>query len=370
MTTQQRPFGNIRRLPSGRYQARYTGPGGVYIKAPKTFAQKIDAEAWLSDRRREIDRNLWDADAAAQARPRITFADYSRDWLDQRQVAGRPIRERTRSEYRSLLDRLILPEFGTRQLTTIKPVDVRTWHAKTAVGRPTQRAHAYALLKAIMATAVADEYIDNNPARIRGASAVKRSKEITPASVTEIGALTAKMPERLQLMVTLASWCAMRFGETVELRRRDIDLEAGVIRIRRAAVRVGGRYVVGPTKSSAGARDVSIPPHLLPQFTDHLVNHTGRGKDALLFPAEAGGHLHPSVHQRAWYSARSAIGREDLRWHDLRHSGAVLAAAAGATIAELMARLGHSTPGAALRYQHAVNGSDHAVAQRLSKLAV
>ena len=66
----------------------------------------------------------------------------------------------------------------------------------------------------------------------------------------------------------------------------------------------------------------------------------------------------------------AAIDREDLRWHDLRHSGAVLAAAAGATLAELMARLGHSTPGAALKYQHAVAGSDHAVAERLSKLAI
>ena len=52
--------------------------------------------------------------------------------------------------------------------------------------------------------------------------------------------LTAAMPERLQLMVMLASWCALRFGETVELRRGDIDLSAEVIRIRRAAVRVGG----------------------------------------------------------------------------------------------------------------------------------
>ena len=368
--TAQRQFGNIRRLPSGRYQVRYTGPGGVQVKAPKTFAQKADAEAFLTDRRREIDRNLWDADRAAQTRPRVTFADYADQWLEHRQVAGRPLRERTRDEYRRLLDRLIVPTFGPRELTAIKPADVRQWHATTAVGKPTQRAHAYALFKAIMATAVDDEYIDTNPARIRGAGAAKRKRTITPASVEEIAALTQKMPERLQLMVTLASWCAMRFGETVELRRRDIDLGAGVIRIRRAAVRVGGKYVVGATKSEAGTRDVAIPPHLLPQFHHHLAYHTAAGKDALLFPSEEGGHLHPSVHQRHWYKARAAIDREDLRWHDLRHSGAVLAAAAGATLAELIARLGHSTPGAALKYQHAVAGSDHAVAERLSKLAI
>lgn len=59
----------------------------------------------------------------------------------------------------------------------------------------------------------------------------------------------------------------------------------------------------------------------------------------------------------------------DLRFHDLRHTGAVLAAQAGATLAELMARLGHSTPGAALRYQHAAAGRDTQIAIALSRIA-
>jgi len=72
---------------------------------------------------------------------------------------------------------------------------------------------------------------------------------------------------------------------------------------------------------------------------------------------------------RHWYKGRAGIGRDDLRWHDLRHSGAVLAAATGASLAELMARLGHSTPAAAMRYQHAAAGRDREIAQLLSKLA-
>jgi integrase len=63
------------------------------------------------------------------------------------------------------------------------------------------------------------------------------------------------------------------------------------------------------------------------------------------------------------------VGRIDLRWHDLRHSGAVLAAQSGATLAELMERLGHSTPTAAMRYQHTANGSGREIAALLSKLA-
>jgi integrase len=72
---------------------------------------------------------------------------------------------------------------------------------------------------------------------------------------------------------------------------------------------------------------------------------------------------------RHWYKARKAAGRDDLRWHDLRHSGAVLAAATGASLAELMARLGHSTPQAAMRYQHAAQGRDREIAALLSKIA-
>ena len=78
----------------------------------------------------------------------------------------------------------------------------------------------------------------------------------------------------------------------------------------------------------------------------HLNNHTGKGKDALLFPAAAdsNAHMAPSTLYKVYYPARKAVGREDLRWHDLRHTGAVLAAQTGATLAELMGRLGHSTP--------------------------
>jgi integrase len=174
----------------------------------------------------------------------------------------------------------------------------------------------------------------------------------------------------LQLMVTLASWCVLRFGETVELRRGDIDLSAEVIRIRRAAVRTkqGGFEVTTP-KSDAGQRDVAIPPHLIPTIEAHLSKYVGIKHDSLLFPNESGGHLQPSTLSRHWYKARAAARRPDLRWHDLRHSGAVLAAATGASLAELMSRLGHSTPQAAMRYQHAAQGRDREIAALLSKLA-
>jgi len=365
----KRSFGNIRRLPSGRWQVRYTGPDGSYVKAPKTFAAKIDAEAWLTDRRREIDRGLWDG-AATKQPEHVTFGAYAAAWLAGRQVAGRPIKPRTREHYQSILDGHLLPAFGHRQLAAITPKDVREWYAQTLVDRPTLRSHTYSLLRTILNSAVNDELIAANPARIVGAARAKRVHKIRPASVEELAVLTEAMPERLRLMVTLACWCALRFGETVELRRGDIDLRDEVIRVRRAAVRThGGTYEIGSPKSDAGVRDVAIPPHIIPQIEDHLAKFVGKSRDSLLFPNQHGNHLQPSTLQRHWYRARKAAGRDDLRWHDLRHTGAVLAAATGASLAELMARLGHSTAQAALRYQHAAQGRDREIAALLSKLA-
>ena len=171
-------------------------------------------------------------------------------------------------------------------------------------------------------------------------------------------------------MVQLATWCALRFGEVTELRRGDLDVKNGLIQVRRAVASVRGKPVVGTPKSAAGIRDVAIPPHLLPAVRKHLLDHVEWGKDALVFPAaRVGGQLsHGTLHEM-WVRARRAAGRDDLRFHDLRHTGAVMAAQSGATIAELMARLGHTTPAMVIRYQHASQDRDAEIARRLSALA-
>ena len=171
-------------------------------------------------------------------------------------------------------------------------------------------------------------------------------------------------------MILLASWCALRFGELTELRRRDVDLDDAVIRVRRGVVRTkAGGFQVTTPKSTAGVRDVAIPSSLLPALRDHLVDHVEPGADSLMFPAKGGRHLAPGTLHRHFYKARDAVGRPDLAFHHLRHTGAVLAASTGATLAALMARLGHSTPAAALRYQHVAAGDDRRIAAALSRLA-
>ena len=116
------------------------------------------------------------------------------------------------------------------------------------------------------------------------------------------------MPPRYRLMVLLAAWCGLRFGELAELRRADIDLAHGVVHVRRGVVRGDGGHVVKDPKSEAGKRDVAIPPHLMPLVHDHLTEHAGRGRDALLFPAAGGGHLAPSSLYAVYYPARRRPG--------------------------------------------------------------
>ena len=92
-----------------------------------------------------------------------------------------------------------------------------------------------------------------------------------------------------------------------------------------------GNVVVKDPKTEAGKRDVAIPEHLIPLVRDHLRHHTQKGANGLLFPSSRGEHLRASAIGRWYYPARDAAGRPDLRFHDLRHTGAVLAAQSGAT---------------------------------------
>jgi integrase len=253
-------------------------------------------------------------------------------------------------------------------LKDITADDVREWYGGLNRDTPTMRAHCYGLLRAILNTAVIYSKIGANPCVIRGAGSVDRQIVIRPATLDQVTKLVDAMPDRYKLMVLLASWCALRFGELAELRRKDVDIEEGVIRVQRGVVRLKAGFKPTTTKSGR-ERDVNIPPHLMPAVKAHLIDHVAAGPESLLFPAHSGGHLATSTMQKHYYKAREAAGRPDLWFHDLRHTGSVLAAASGATLAELMARLGHTSVGAALRYMHASEGADKRIATALSKLA-
>lgn len=311
MARQRRGFGRIRRFNSGRWQASYTGPDGRVYIAPHTFAAKIDAEGWLTDRRREIDRELWSPPATAEQKQskravEIKFGDYASKWVETRTVKGRPLRPRTREHYEQLLAAHIYPTFKSKPVRDITMASVDRWYARVAPTAPTTRAHAYGLLRTILETARRrDRLIEVNPCEIVGGGSTERKSKTKPATYAEIDIIVSEMPEHLAAMVVLATWCAMRDGELIELRRSDINIydrverdedgnetkvREGVIHVRRAAARIKGGWEIGLPKSEAGIRDVSIPPHVLPAVEAYLASkYVDQEQDSLLFPPGRGG---------------------------------------------------------------------------------
>ena len=358
--------------PVGPLPGPVTGPDGAAHTARDaggralTFDARTYADAYLSRVSASIQAGTWKPPDAVTNTVSVTptLGAYAGAWLD-----GRDLSPTSRLLYSHCL-RHILPALGATPLPGLTPVMVREWHA--GLGRstgPTMRAKAYSLLRTICGTAVADDVIGSNPCRVRGAGSARRARQIRPASLAELEAIVTAMPPRYRLMVLLAAWCALRFGELAELRRADLDVSGAVVRVRRGVIRGDTGTVVKDPKSQAGRRDVNIPPHLMNVVKDHLLRHVQPGPGALLFPGASGAHMRPKALYAVYYPAREAAGRPDLRFHDLRHTGAVLAAATGATLAELMARLGHSTVSAAMRYQHAAADRDKVIAAALSGLA-
>lgn len=409
----KRRFGQVARLPSGRYRARYADPAGrrtdkgepVRHSAPTTFETSEDAAAWLRAEENLIrdwheDRADWTPPAERMAAHRATvatLAEYAPRWVAGRKVRGKPLADRTRDHYLDLLERFILPRFGDTPLPRITPEAVAVWFDTVAPETPTYRAHAYGLLRSIMATA-ADPTKNNgrplvpfNPCGIVGGGSASRATRTEPATAEEVATIVGAMPERHRLMVLLADGCGLRYGELAELRRSDVKMPAknakpgtsAVLKVRRGVVRSKSAGVIAKApKSEAGRRDVPVPPHLLPALREHQLKHTAPGADGLLFPGRTGEHLAPSAfYGRAskerrgkdptkgwgWYEARQVAGRPDLRFHDLRHGALTEAARHGATLAELMALGGHSTSQAAMRYQAAASSRLEDLARKRSE---
>ncbi|MGI8537920.1 MAG: tyrosine-type recombinase/integrase [Mycobacteriales bacterium] len=348
--------GSVDQLPSRRWRARYRAPDGQLRSAPCTFDSKLDAAAWLAGRGRE---------EVEAARLDPAFAAFAREWLDRRQN----LTPRTRAEYSRMLDQRLAPAFGARRLSAVTSREVRAWHAGLDPATPTANANVYGLLRTIFGSAVEQEVLPSSPCRIRGAGRSSRRSVTRPATLAELALACAAMPPRRRAMPLLAAWSGLRFGELAELRRKDLDLSALTVTVERAVVRVDGAFVVGRPKSAAGVRRVTLPELMRPPLLAHLSAYAALGPDALLFPAEQGGHLSSGTVTKDWARAREVAGRPDLRWHDLRHTGATLAAQSGATLAELQARLGHSTVQAALVYQHAAEGRDALLAARMNEAA-
>jgi integrase len=358
----RRTFGNVSKLPSGRYRASYLAPDNKRRAGPTTFETVADADAWLSTVSSEIGKGDWRPPEPS----RQTFGDYGKRWL-----ASRPdLRPSSAERYERLWRLWLEPNFGTVSLGRMTPEGWRTWFTSSRTEHPgsTQPGAAYRLARAILNTAVDDGLIRSNPCRVKGAGR-ERSPERPIAMPDEVYRIAEAIDPRYRPMVHLAAYCSLRFGELAGLQRHRVDLLHRTIRVEESAVELSsGKTVFGPPKTDAGRRIVSIPEHLVAILDTYLAEHVGPDVDALVFTSPEGHPLRRTKFRPRWIAACEAAGISGLHFHDLRGSGSTWAAHEGATVRELMARLGHTTPNMAMRYQHATQERDQAIAARLNAL--
>jgi integrase len=217
-------------------------------------------------------------------------------------------------------------------------------------------------------TAVEDGVLTVNPCRVKGAGR-EQAPERPIAMPGDVAAIAAAIEPRYRAMVLLGAYCSLRFGELAGLRRQRVDLLHRTIVVEEQGVELAGGHVVfGPPKTGAGRRVVAVPAELITVLEPHLAEYVGPEPDALVFTSPEGQPVRRTKFRLRWVAACAAAGVEPIHFHDLRGSGATWAATAGATVRELMTRLGHTTPTVALRYQHATLERDQAIAERLGAL--
>lgn len=258
----------------------------------------------------------------------MTYKQWYQEYL---RLYKRKLAEKTQESY-TRLNALISPFIGTKELEAITPDDIQTAiisAEETAGSRQAQL--VYTLLHAAFRRAVRSGHIRQSPVEAvdKPDHEGKQGRAIEGADWQLLAPII-----RESVAFSLACFAGLRRGEVLGLRRGDIDLEAGLIRIERQRVRVRGQLVTAPPKSSAGVRIVPISPELAPILTKAV---------RYLLPAAYLVPISPETLGRRWNTAQKAAGIKALyRFHDLRHTYATRLVLEGINLRVLQYVIGHA----------------------------
>lgn len=356
-----RDFGSVRKLDSGRWQARYRGPDGQRRAAPTTFKTEREASRWLSLKEAEIARGEWvDPNAG-----KISVVEWGERWLASVRESLKP---KTFASYESLFRALVVPAFGNRELRLVRPINVAEWI--TAMKRRNLSAsrirQAHVVLSQIMKSAVQNELIYNSPCQNTKLPRLPRTEPHILAD-DEVRRLIAVSDAPLDLIVQTLAYAGLRIGEVFALRRGRIALKAGQIVVAETLVEIGGRLSFGTPKSHE-MRVVKIPAFLVKAFAAHMEKMTDKDPSALLFVGRTGKPLHYNAWRTwKWDPAVKAAELEGVTPHDLRATHATNVANEHGVMAAA-ARLGHSNASVTTRhYARTRPGTDDRVAESLDQ---
>jgi integrase len=314
----RRPFGTIKKLRSGSYQASYVDGGGQRQLAPHTYHTRKDADDWLAEVRTAIRTGAW----ADPAKGRTTLSAFGEEyWGIQFNL-----RPSTILRDRGYFDRYIIPAMGDKPLAKINRALVQGWVAelsgKGLGARTVQKAGQ--VLHKVMAEAVARRYVVENP--VAGVSYPKapRSKRIV-LSPAEIEKLTEAIDPRYRALVPFLCWTGLRIGEAFGLQVKDVELDANPARVTISRTVVDlGTLTFNEPKTEAGNRMVPLPDDVVAELRAHIAER-GLGSDDPLFPAAKGGITRLNGwRRRVWDPATVAAGLDGFNVHQTRRTAVTL----------------------------------------------
>jgi integrase len=366
MMAKRRQFGSIRRLPSGRWQARYREPLTNRLRsALATFPTKAAAGQFLARVETDLTRGTWQDPKRGQ----ITFAE----WVERYLRVATHKAATTRSRDEMVLRTHLLPPLGGCPLARITPLDVQQVvnEMSTRLAPATVRTN-YGVLRAVLNAAVDDERIVRSPCRRIGlpSDLDTAHRALAPE---ELHRLAAAMPSEYRLIVYVGGVLGLRWSELVGLRVGRVNVLRRILEVAEAIKNVSGQLIQdGLVKSKASRRVLGIPDPLAELLAEHLAlqSLTAADSEALVFSARKGGPLrYQNFMRRVWHPAAAKVGLKGVTAHDLRHTAATYLDAVGAPEQLIRRRLGHGSSDVTRRvYVHVLDETDKTVTRALGEL--
>lgn len=333
------------------------------------FATKHAAQAALRDL-------LAREDAEIAELHRLTVSAYLKQWLDSK----RKIRPTTRRGYESHVRLYLGPHLGRVMLAELRPHHLDAMYAALAKGTdrsPATVHRVHATLRSALNAALKRRLIPWNPAlHVELPSAGRPETSVwTPEQLGHF--LDEIVSHRLSALFHLVALAGLRRGEALGLRWVDVDLDTGTASITQQLLDTGAGLAFGPPKTRSGVRTVSLDVGTVQVLLRHAERQSAERRawgdawvdQGLVFTRENGNALRPDYVSRLFLRLAASAALPRIRLHDLRHTSASLALAAGVPMKVVSDRLGHSSTSiTADLYTHVVPAVSRDAADRIAAM--
>lgn len=334
---------------------------------------------------RELARLVAQVDDGLVVAKAGTVGDLCERWYEQAEPNLSPV---VAENYRRLLDRHVIPRFGSTPLRRLRTSDLDAWYAglRRHGGRggrelaPNSVLRIHALLHRALGQAVKWGWLTTNPASAASPPRPKRHTIAVPeaADVLRLMAAAEAVNPGLPVFFRVAAATGARRGEVCALRWTDVDLKAGRLTISRGLVEARGGVIEKDTKTHA-ERSVTLDAGTVAVLGNHkkcctkIVQECGRrlSADAYVFSREVDGSVpwRPGYVTLAFTRLRDELGLTGVRLHDLRHFNATNMLANGTDVRTVSGRLGHADASTTLNiYAHFMQHADQSAAELVGDL--